>query len=485
MAAPVIEIGDLTNSSNNSVDTTPDVSYPAYADGDLLITVLAMDDDTVNFPITPPSTGPFSETLEFTAVAGDTGSQAGPGIGLIAWVGTDSRSSGAHAWAIGSTGQRWNAYTILVPAGEFDAGTPIDSVSDIGGNATSSNNVTTPSWDTDTAGGRVLVGCAVDTRAWGAAASGWTTVDSDEATTVTIAITTRNAETTSTETISSVTHTIDGSDIDTSSTVGLVINGPVAGEAYSIDAASGTYTLTGTAVDLSGTLLLDAASGTYTLTGTAVTLDPVYNHTLDAASGSYTLTGTAVTLDPVYNHTLDAASGSYTLTGTAVDLSAGYVLDTASGTYILTGSTVDLDPVYNHTLDVDFGIYTLTGSIVALEPVYNHTLDADSGSYILTGTDVGLGLSNTYSLDADSGAYTLTGSTTVFDIIYNHTLDAVAGTYTFTGSFVLFDTEYTNSLSYWAGVKTFITIIEEEKAVSLVSNNISIYNTSKTKDMPI
>lgn len=101
---------------------------------------------------------------------------------------------------------------------------------------------------------------------------------------------------------------------------------------------------------------LSAATGTYSLTGTASTLTT--GRVLPLDTGSYTLTGEAATLTTGRNLTL--AAGSYTLTGTAAVLAKGYVLSAAAGTYSVTGQT--LTPQVSRSLALATGSYTITGS---------------------------------------------------------------------------------------------------------------------------
>ena len=219
MAAPTFSSGDVTQSEDTTEsDTTPDVAFAAYDNGDLVIQFLCVDDDPT---ITPPTTGPNSESL-LASVVGDSGASSGPAIGMIAWVGTSSQSSGVTVWGL-DTGRAWKAYSIEITSGEFSSGTPVDSVSAIAGNNTDSSNVPTPVWTGTLSGGRVIVGLSVDVDPMTGTPANWTQVLTDDVGRVAGTIGYRDAETTSSETIASVNWTIAS---DTSSTVGLVINGP-------------------------------------------------------------------------------------------------------------------------------------------------------------------------------------------------------------------------------------------------------------------
>ena len=219
MSAPVIETGDVTGSGSNSPTTAPDPDFPAYGVGDLLITYLMTDDDDA---ITPPATGPNGEVRNIIG-NGNSGSVDGPTIAAIWWIGTAAQSAGSQTWAIAAA-EQWVGKTIKIPAGEFDLADPVDSVSGIGGSSVNSADVPTPAWSTTRAGGRVVVGAAIDTDPFTAAAVGWKNVQSTDIGAVSGTITTRDAETTVSESIPSVDHSTI---LDTSSTLGLVVNGPV------------------------------------------------------------------------------------------------------------------------------------------------------------------------------------------------------------------------------------------------------------------
>jgi len=92
---------------------------------------------------------------------------------------------------------------------------------------------------------------------------------------------------------------------------------------------------------LSGAYTLNAETGIYTVTGNDATL--LKGLVLNAENGSYTLTGNDATL--VYNKLLNASSGSYSVTGADANLiytpgAGAYTLNAESGAYVLTGSDV-------------------------------------------------------------------------------------------------------------------------------------------------
>ena len=217
--APTFDSGDVFESGSNTATTTPPMGHQAHSSGDLVIQIMGIDDDDT---ITLPSAGLNSETL-LASVVGNSGSLSGPAIGMIAWVANAGQSSSTRNWAIGGGGEQWTGMTLVIPAGEFDATTPINVVSTVQGNSSDSTNVPTPTMTTSsTAGGRVIVGMAVDVDPFTGTPTGWTAPVLRDRGAVALGIAYRDAETTATESVGSVNFTIT---LDTSSTVGLVVNG--------------------------------------------------------------------------------------------------------------------------------------------------------------------------------------------------------------------------------------------------------------------
>ena len=224
MAAPTFVDGDVYQASFGSFDSTPAVGHQAHNSGDLVIQFLAHDENAST--TTPPSTGINGETLLFTVVEGDAGND--PSVAMIAWVATsDVASPGTREWTVGG-GAAWVSMSLVIPAGEFDSVTPIDSQSGIAGNGSNSSNVPTPAWTCIAAGGRVIVFLGIDADPILTTPTGWTLPSENTTeTNVKAGLAYRNAETTALENIPSVNFTISN---DTSSTVGLVVNGPAGGD---------------------------------------------------------------------------------------------------------------------------------------------------------------------------------------------------------------------------------------------------------------
>jgi len=173
--------------------------------------------------------------------------------------------------------------------------------------------------------------------------------------------------------------------------------GAASATAVALIIAAGSYTLTGSTA---GTILgkgVTAVSGSYTVTGTAI-----QTRRIATEPAGYLLNGSAVTLSKTNRLVFASATGSYALIGTNVQLSTALV--TGTGAYAYTGTAATLD---RFTLG-------LSSSTVG-------------GSYSVTGQAVGL----LYERPSDSGDYQLTGTTVIFRKGKN--LVASAGTYEFIG----------------------------------------------------
>lgn len=130
--------------------------------------------------------------------------------------------------------------------------------------------------------------------------------------------------------------------------------------AYTLDAAAGTYALSGAAAGLRAARRITASAGAYTLSGSAAVLRRGVRLAADA--GSYAVTGSAALLRAA--RTVVALAGSYTLTGTAAGLRRAVMLAAESGVYTLTGATALLRAA--RRLVAAAGSYVLTGTAATL-----------------------------------------------------------------------------------------------------------------------
>ena len=110
---------------------------------------------------------------------------------------------------------------------------------------------------------------------------------------------------------------------------------------HRITAAAGSFAVTGQTINLLRNLRLSAATGAYVITGSDVTLPTIATgYTLQADSGSYSITGRDAGL--TIGRRLPAEAGAYALSGSTVDLIRGLVLTAESGVYEIDGFTVEL-----------------------------------------------------------------------------------------------------------------------------------------------
>jgi hypothetical protein len=103
-------------------------------------------------------------------------------------------------------------------------------------------------------------------------------------------------------------------------------------------------------------------------------LRPALTYTLDAATGSLTLTGGAATF--VRDIVMAAGSGALTLAGGAADLARGFTMPADGGTLVFAGATVDF--IADRLLSADGGALTLAGGNASL--VFERVLMAEGGT---------------------------------------------------------------------------------------------------------
>lgn len=126
---------------------------------------------------------------------------------------------------------------------------------------------------------------------------------------------------------------------------------------------------------------------------------------IDAATGSYTVTGTAANLD--LGRSVDAQPGTYAVTGTAATLAVGLVFSADPGTYTVTGTDATL--IVGRVTSVDPGVYSITGfdADLVVETAGAFTINAATGTYSVTGFAAATVADR--MLEAGTGTYTVTG----------------------------------------------------------------------------
>ena len=115
MALPQIE--SITNSGSNTATTTPQVDYPAYEDGDMVVMFLYIDDDDTITARPPAATGRTVRQKRLVS-SGIPVPRLAPLLGLFAWIGTASQSAGSLQWTLGAA-EGWVGKSVLFKAGQF------------------------------------------------------------------------------------------------------------------------------------------------------------------------------------------------------------------------------------------------------------------------------------------------------------------------------------------------------------------------------
>ena len=120
-----MEVGDVTESGNNTASASWAISVPAAVSGDLLLVNLGWDDstDVANVSI---SSGPNGEVpITISATVAPTGTQ----VRAKAWAFVATGTWGiATIVSTPTANEQWTAVVVKVPAGEFDSSTPIGVV---------------------------------------------------------------------------------------------------------------------------------------------------------------------------------------------------------------------------------------------------------------------------------------------------------------------------------------------------------------------
>lgn len=176
---------------------------------------------------------------------------------------------------------------------------------------------------------------------------------------------------------------------------------PAAGAvSLSLNAETGTFSLTGNAATLSATRVLNSAFGSYAISGSPATLQAV--RLLNSSSGAYSVTGVAATLTYTpASRVLDAASASYSLTGAAASLAVSRNLNLQSGSYSLTGGAATLARTL--TLLASPASFVVTGSNCSL--LVSRNVNLVNGTYTISGAAATIGRQIT--LNAGFGEYNI------------------------------------------------------------------------------
>lgn len=284
-ATPTIEAADTTSSGDNATTpTTPwAMSVPAAATGDLIIAIIAWDDSVNNTGVTLAN-GPNGETWTQVHGAGVPAS-SGTEVRMNAFrtIATGTWSAGTIA-VTPNANEQWTATVIKVPAGEFDATTPIGATAIRNSAGTAESSVLKPditAGATDGSGRLVWAG-AVDVDPLVTLANGYTSIANNDRGQVALGVAIRDAAVTANEAVTDGTWSIAS---DSWCSYAFIVRPPGAANELYV-AASGNIAAGGEAT----TARLTAPSGKTTSNFTAGRRwdDENGTDTIDIASGNYT-----------------------------------------------------------------------------------------------------------------------------------------------------------------------------------------------------
>lgn len=192
-----------TGSGNNTASSSWGVSHPTASTGDLLIFHVGWDDSTTTTGLTAPS-GPNGETavvIEDVRVSSNTSVRGK----IVYYVATGSWSASTLTFTP-SASEQWSAVVIKVPAGEFDANTPIGADNYFESTTTDSTPDLPSLTAGSTDGGGTVVGFMVgDTDDADGTITGWTSRASTDRGAVGVDLWTRDTTATNGESISAAT----------------------------------------------------------------------------------------------------------------------------------------------------------------------------------------------------------------------------------------------------------------------------------------
>jgi hypothetical protein len=199
------------------------------------------------------------------------------------------------------------------------------------------------------------------------------------------------------------------------STAAFVLTGNASTLASTIPASTASFSLTGNAVSLP--VAVTAATGTFVLSGVAASLAAK----IPASTAVFALTGNAAVLR--HGYPLAAATGGFVVTGRAAALVAAHILTAAPGSFIVTGQSVALRSA--RLLAAATGPFTITGTTTLLAA----TMPAGAAAFALNGSAVTLRA----AVPAALGIFTLTGNAAGLNKTGSSTLTAGAGAFTLSG----------------------------------------------------
>jgi hypothetical protein len=227
---------------------------------------------------------------------------------------------------------------------------------------------------------------------------------------------------------------------------------------YTVQAAQGSFTLTGQAATLTPRTALYANQGTFTLTGQAAMLGR--NRIMVAERGSLTLAGQ----DVLFSRTTAVQAPTTSVTRSAS--SAQRTINISAEARRMWGAEwTQPEPLYEFSgrtfkqRTLDSGIYRAQPTVPDPEDVTHYLMTASPGSFALTGYEV----ADHFRLIASQGSFTLSGQAA--GLKRGKKMPAVRGTFTLTGQAAQF--------FYFADVGDFATtgnIVVNQRVISGVAD---------------
>jgi len=348
-----ISVSDVTDSGSNITREYQDISYPAYADGDMVVVNISSAlIGNVALEVTFPA-GPNGETIQLVHDSYGTGTATGDTFATVGyWIGDGSHASGTIRTTTNDS-QRFTACTYIVADGDFDITTPISAEKSTNGARTgSSPTMSAFSAGAGDAGGLLVGFVAVQIDPITGTPSGWTAISNQDLGWSAEETTLRDDDVTASESISSAAWTIandawavvsyiirpaeSGSVEEASvSSLGIEVTPPVVTATYvqveTASVASLEVTVTPPAVTATS---LEVATASVvplevTITPPAVTATSVSELTASVASVGMTAVTPAITATSVSIRTASVSPLTVELTSTAV--TPTYIqVDTAS-----------------------------------------------------------------------------------------------------------------------------------------------------------
>lgn len=176
----------------------------------------------------------------------------------------------------------------------------------------------------------------------------------------------------------------------------ILTMGAAAAE-YSLNAAPGSFAVTGVAAGALAARMVNAAPGSYALTGVAA--GALAGRMINAQPGSYALTGVAASLDwtPfVSTYSLVAEPGAFAVTGFGASFDVARALVAQPGAFAISGAPAGV--AASRHLDAQPASYTMIGFPAGLvgSTLQHYALNAQPGSFTVDGVDVFLHYHNVF-----------------------------------------------------------------------------------------